>query len=128
VQATVASVDNPGLNPQALARVCAYIEAHLGDAITLDDLAAAACISRFHFARLFRATTQCSPMQFVRQQRVARAQALLAQSSRPISAVAADLGFFDHSHFTRTFRRLTGIPPGRFTRECAHARTVGACA
>lgn len=128
MHATVASVDKPRLSPQAMARVRAYIEAHLGDAITLEDLAAAACISRFHFARLFRATTDCSPMQFVRQQRVARAQALLAQSSRPISAVAADLGFFDHSHFTRTFRRLTGVPPGRFTRECAHARPAGACA
>ena len=108
-----------------MARVRAYIDAHLGEAIALADLAAAACISRFHFARLFRETTGCSPMQFVRQQRVARAQAVLAQAPRPISAVALDLGFFDHSHFTRTFRRLTGIPPGRFTRERAHP---GACA
>ena len=117
----------PRLSPPAMARVRAYIEAHLSDAIALEDLAAAACISRFHFARLFRASTGCSPMQFVRQARVARAMRVLVQAPQPISVVALDLGFFDQSHFTRTFRRMTGISPGRFTREAAHAREE-ACA
>ena len=106
-----------------MARVRAYIDAHLCDAITLDDLAAAACISRFHFARLFRATTGSSPMAYVREARIAAAKVILAQSLHPVSvaSVAVSLGFFDHSHFTRTFRRLTGVPPCYFTRRVAGA-------
>ena len=106
----------PSLSPRALARVRDYIDAHLRDAITLEDLAAAACISRFHFARLFRATTGASPMQYVRNMRVTAAMALLAQNPS-ISAVAVELGFFDQSHFTRTFRRVTGVSPGHWRRR-----------
>ena len=105
------------LSPQALARVRAYIDAHLGEAIALGDLAAAACISRFHFARSFRASTGSSPMQYVRQRRVAQAQALLAGSNSAIGTIALDLGFFDHSHFTRTFRRLNGVSQHFFSRN-----------
>lgn len=118
--------DLPALSPRALANVCAYIDAHLSDAITLEDLAAAACISRFHFARLFRASTGCSPMQFVRRTRVDRAIRLLLQAPQPIATIAVDLGFFDQSHFTRTFRRMTGVPPGRFSRAAVHAPEVPA--
>jgi transcriptional regulator GlxA family with amidase domain len=106
----------PSLSPRALARVRTYVDAHLRDTITLTDLAAAACISRFHFARLFRASTGASPMQYVRHARVAAAKTMLAQENPSICAVAVELGFFDQSHFTRTFRRVTGMPPGRFKR------------
>ena len=104
----------PSLSPRALARVRDYVDAHLRDAIRLEDLAAAACISRFHFARLFRASTGASPMQYVRHARVTAAKAMLAQSDPSIAEVAAELGFFDHSHFTRTFRSVTGVSPGQY--------------
>lgn len=114
----------PGLNQGALKRAYAYIETHLGDSFTLSDLAAAACVSRFHFARLFRLSTGKSPMEFVLGMRIARAKAILIQHQQTISATAATLGFCDQSHFTRTFRRFTGTSPKRFavlhTREQAH--------
>ena len=119
----IREVEHPKLSALAMARVHAYIDAHLCDAITLEGLAAAACISRFHFARLFRATTGSSPMAYVREARVAAAKVMLAQSQQPVSVadVAVSLGFFDHSHFTRTFRRLTGVAPCHFTRQLAGA-------
>lgn len=109
-------VAGPRLSALALARVRTHVQARLSETITLGDLASAACISRFHFARLFRATTGTSPMSYVRDARIAAAKVLLAQRSRSlsISDVAVRLGFFDHSHFTRTFRRLTGVAPTRF--------------
>lgn len=119
----VHEVEGPKLSSFALARVRAYVEANLCNTITLEDLASAACISRFHFARLFRASTGTSPMAYVREARIAAAKVLLAQRSEPVSVadVAARLGFFDHSHFTRTFRRLTGMPPARFANPLAGA-------
>ncbi|HMM24615.1 helix-turn-helix transcriptional regulator [Pseudoxanthomonas mexicana] len=103
-----------GLSPRALARALDYIERHIGDTITLADIASAACISRFHFARLFRVSTGRSPMEFVLAKRIALAQEQLARGPQKISATAASLGFFDQSHFTRTFRRMTGYSPREF--------------
>jgi len=105
-----------GLNPKALARARAFIEAHIGESFTLGDLAAAACISRFHFARLFRVSTGRSPMEYVLQVRIERAKKTLAEGQQKISAAAAEFGFFDQSHFTRSFRRMTGLSPREFMR------------
>jgi|GEM_PF-6737804 len=107
-----------GLNRRALSRALAYIEAHLGEEVSLDDLAGAAAISRFHFARLFRASTGHSPMAFLLRLRIARAQDMLHAGNRRIAEIAAALGFFDQSHFARTFRRLTGQSPREYAR-CA---------
>jgi AraC-like DNA-binding protein len=53
-------------------------------------------------------------MEFVLAKRIALAQEQLARGPQKISATAASLGFFDQSHFTRTFRRMTGYSPREF--------------
>lgn len=105
-----------GLNPRALARAQAFIEQHLGEPFTLSDLASAACVSRFHFARAFRVSTGLSPMEYVLRTRIERAKKALAEGRHKISAAAAEFGFFDHSHFARRFRRMTGVSPREFMR------------
>jgi AraC family transcriptional regulator len=102
---------------RALRRACDYIEAHLGDGFTLTDLAQQACVSRFHFARLFRAGTGSSPMAYVQRRRIDRAKSMLASGERKIAHTAAALGFFDQSHFTRTFRRMTGVSPREYVQR-----------
>jgi AraC family transcriptional regulator len=106
-----------GLRPRALDRAHAYIETHIGERFTLADLAGAACVSRFHFSRLFRTSTGMSPMDYVLKLRIELAQGMLMAEERKISAMAAELGFFDQSHFTRSFRRVTGMSPREFARR-----------
>lgn len=103
-----------GLSERAFQRVHSYMVLHLGEDISLAKLAAAACISRFHFARLFRARTGYSPMAYVMRLRLARAREMLAGDDHCIADTAAALGFYDQSHFTRTFRRVHGVPPRVF--------------
>lgn len=103
-----------GLGERAFQRVHAYMVLHLGEDISLAALAAAACISRFHFARLFRARTGFSPMAYVMHLRLERAREMLAREDHCIADTAATLGFYDQSHFARTFRRVHGIPPQVF--------------
>jgi AraC-like DNA-binding protein len=107
-------VPQRGLNPRVLIRVAAHIEGHLGDELTLGIIAGVACVSRFHFARMFRLSTGCSPMEYVLRCRVRRARLELAQGCQGLSDLAAQLGFCDQSHFTRIFRRMTGFTPGRY--------------
>lgn len=103
-----------GLDPRALKRVRAYIEENVGAAVSLEDLARVAGVSRFHFARQFRASTGESPMGFLLRARVERGKARLRERDATVSRIATELGFADQSHFTRTFRRLVGTSPKRF--------------
>jgi AraC family transcriptional regulator len=103
-----------GLAGGALRRVRAYIDGHIGEHISLDELARQAGVSRFHFARQFRLSTGQSPMEYLRRVRVERSKAILQTRDATIAEVAARLGFSDQSHFTRIFGRLVGVPPGSF--------------
>lgn len=107
----------PGLNRRAMSRVITHIEENLGEGLTLSTLATVACMSRFHFARMFRRSTGYSPMAYVLRRRVERARLQLAQDYQRLSDLAADLGFCDQSHFTRIFRRMTGYTPREYARR-----------
>jgi AraC family transcriptional regulator len=106
-----------GLAGGALRRVRTYIEAHIGERISLDALALQAGVSRFHFARQFRLSTGESPMGYLRRMRIERSKSILQTRDTTIAEVAARLGFSDQSHFTRIFGRLVGVPPGSFARS-----------
>lgn len=102
-----------------VSRVVDFIEAHLADDLSLLDLAAVACLSPFHFARVFKARLGISPLRFVQRRRVARAQHLLASPGIRLIDIAHQCGFSDQAHFTTVFRRVTGVAPGawRASRE-----------
>jgi transcriptional regulator GlxA family with amidase domain len=97
------------------------MEANLGERLSLEALADAAGMSRFHFARVFRMATGRSPMEFLMRQRVERGKEILSQGEMSICDIAALLGFCDQSHFTRTFRRVTGMSPREYLRQFADA-------
>ncbi|ARQ90322.1 helix-turn-helix transcriptional regulator [Stenotrophomonas maltophilia] len=117
--ATVFSPDPPAvaLAPQqaaALQRALRYVDEHLSQPLRVTELAAAACVSRFHLVRLFRAGTGASPLRYVRRRRIERARQLLPVAHLPMSCLAQQLGFFDQSHFVRSFRAETGCSPGQY--------------
>ena len=112
-----------GLTASTLRRVLTYIDEHLGERISLGELACEAGISRFHFARQFRLSTGESPMEYLRHVRIERSKSILQNRETTIAEVAATLGFSDQSHFTRTFGRLVGVSPGSFAR-CDEWRPV----
>jgi AraC family transcriptional regulator len=114
---TVHSRFPSGLAASVLRRIRVYIDAHIGEHISLDDLARQAGISRFHFARQFRLSTGESPMGYLRRVRIERSKSILQSGETTIAEVAANLGFSDQSHFTRTFGRMVGVPPGSFARS-----------
>ncbi|MFC3655789.1 helix-turn-helix transcriptional regulator [Xanthomonas hyacinthi] len=124
-----ASAAGKGLRPCALARAQHYIDHHLAERIGLADIANAACVSRYHFARMFRLSTGHSPMQYLLQRRIERARQLLLSPRHSVGSVAYELGFFDQSHFVNSFRRVTGATPGwyaRHNRDSADADAPGA--
>ena len=83
--------------------------------LTLDDLAAAAGLSRYYFLRAFRRALGVTPHAYLTGRRIAAAKTFLAGSA-PLSEVAVACGFYDQSHFTRSFKGCTGVTPGQYRR------------
>ncbi len=97
--------------PEAVARAVAFIESHLGEPISADDAARAACVSHNHLCRLFRAHLDATPMAVIRGRRVERARHLLVHTTMPIKEVAAQVGLDDLQRFNKTVRLETGRSP-----------------
>jgi AraC-like DNA-binding protein len=93
-----------------------YIEGHLGDELSVADVAGAACLSPFHFARTFRARTGWSIMAYVQARRLSVAAGRLQQERPRLIELALDSGFESQATFTRAFKRKFQVTPGRLNR------------
>jgi AraC-like DNA-binding protein len=97
-----------------LSAVLHYIDMHASDSIQLEQLAATATMSKFHFLRTFRRVTGTTPYRFVLATRLRRAAAALAGTRLPIGTIALNEGFNDLSSFNRYFRRMMKLTPGHY--------------
>ncbi|MFZ5434287.1 MAG: AraC family transcriptional regulator [Calditrichota bacterium] len=97
-----------------LLRVLIYIQHHLDEAVSLEDLARIAHFSPFHFHRVFRGMVGESVMEHVRRLRLERAAHLLACSPRSVTAIAFDAGYETLDAFTRAFRGMFGTTPSTY--------------
>jgi AraC family transcriptional regulator len=97
-----------------LRAVVEYIEEHLDAGPTLEQLAAVAHLSPYHFARQFKEATGLPPHQYVIVRRVERAKQFLQDGDLSLAQVAAHAGFSDQSQFSHHFKRLVGVTPGQF--------------
>jgi AraC family transcriptional regulator len=97
--------------------VLEYIEANLEGDLSVDQLASIACLSRFHFARAFKAAVGRSPHRYVSAKRLERAKALLIRRDQSLVEIALALNFSCQANFTRAFRQMTGQSPGQYRRS-----------
>lgn len=102
-----------GLSAGALKRVFEFVDAHCGQALGLDELAACAGVSPFHFARAFKASTGETPHRYVLRRRVEHAKTAL-RGLTPLAQVALECGFSGQSHFSQRFREMTGLTPSQY--------------
>lgn len=107
-----------GLSPTASRRVIERMRAHLDETPSLDDLAALADLSPFHFQRMFRVSHGLSPHAWLEQVRVETAKAMM-RAGVGLAEVATACGFCHQSHFGRVFRRETGLTPAVWRRRAA---------
>jgi AraC family transcriptional regulator len=95
-------------------RVLAHIQAHLDDPLSLDELAALACFSRYHFHRIFKGMVGESVKEYVRRLRLERAAGQLKLGSASVIEIALDAGYESHEAFTRSFKKCFGAAPSHF--------------
>jgi AraC-like DNA-binding protein len=106
-----------GLSTSRLEQAIAYVGAHLSEPLTVDQLAAAAHLSVFHFSRMFRRSMGLTPHAYITQRRLELAKHLLATTELPIAHVAERAGYLTQAHFTRAFKEATTLTPLRYRRE-----------
>jgi len=100
-----------------LRRVEALVREKLGEALTLNDMAAAAGLSPMHFAAQFRRTTGMRPHHYLLMQRIEHAKMLLGNARHSILDVALSVGFQTQAHFTSVFRRMEQTTPSHWRRN-----------
>ncbi len=105
-----------------VSRVLDYIDAHLGDRLSLEAIADIACLSPFHFTRCFKYTVGSSLHQYVIRRRIQRAKELIALSRLSLAEIAISVGFDSQAALTSRFTREIGIAPGAYRRECLGER------
>jgi AraC family transcriptional regulator len=100
--------------PLWLGRVLDKINADYSDRLTLDPLSAEAGVHPVHLSRVFRRWTGQGIGEYVHRLRIRAACEQMLQTEMPIAEIGLAAGFADQSHFTRSFRRVTGMSPARF--------------
>ena len=97
--------------------VCAYVEQHMGENVTAQDIAAAAGLHPSYCNTRFHAVTGMCLKQYIHLCKTQQAQRLLRETARPISEIGTMLGYFDQSHFTRVFKNYAGMTPAQYRRQ-----------
>ena len=105
-----------------LARVTAYIHDHLDEDIDLNRLAEIACLSPYHWHRIYRAVHGETVAATVKRVRLSRAAGHLAHSDMPVDQVARKCGYPNLQSFTRIFSAAYGMPPAQYRKSGGHAR------
>ncbi len=89
------------------------IASHPECELTIETLAADIFVSKYYLIKKFKRSVGLTPHQFCIQNRIRKAQRLL-DAERAICGVAAEMGFYDQSHFDKTFLKIVGISPSEY--------------
>jgi AraC family transcriptional regulator len=108
-----------GLSPALCQRVVECIETRLHEGLTLEELASVAGLGAWTFGRRFRHSFGKPAHAYIIDQRVGRAQRLLAQGTMPVKAIASACGFADQAHMTRVVHRRLGVTPAALRKSAA---------
>jgi len=120
----IGKVSKGGLAPWQKRRAAELLRENLDGRIRLMEVARECALSVSHFARSFKETFGISTHQWLIRHRIEHAQDLLRQTTTPIVDIAMQSGFADQAAFTRTFRQVVGVSPGRW-RRYRSTRAIG---
>ncbi len=95
-------------------KVLTYIQQHIDEELTLEQLATVACFSRFHFHRIFAAFVGESLRSYIRRLRIEKAAGKIRFSEMPITDIALSSGYETPAAFTKAFKQIIGVSPREF--------------
>ena len=102
------------INDDRIQKVLSHIRKNIYKTIDIDSLAAISCLSKDHFIRLFKKEINNTPLQYINQKKIEKAQLILITDSMPVKNISYLLAYEDHSYFNRLFKKLTGVTPQQY--------------
>ncbi|MEM8982994.1 MAG: response regulator transcription factor [Pseudomonadota bacterium] len=106
-----------GLSPHQIATVRQFVDRNFNRDIKVSTLAELCELSDSHFAAQFKRSTDCTPAQFIAQQRIEEAKRLLMTTDWSTAEIARSIGFDRPSYFSTVFKRFTGLTPTEYRRR-----------
>lgn len=107
--------------PDSLQLAKRFMERHVGTPVSLDDIAAAAGISKHHFCKVFKMYTGVTPIHYLRKIRVEEAAGLLRNTGLAVEAISRQTGFDNVSYFGKVFRQYIGVSPTDYRKGLTNA-------
>ncbi|QHW33917.1 helix-turn-helix transcriptional regulator [Paenibacillus rhizovicinus] len=107
--------------PVQVSRGIAYIEEHLTEPITIEEVARHSGWSHEHFTRVFVAAVGITPKRLLLERRLRLAEELMLEGSRSVKQVAYQCGFGDEHHFSKIYKRIRGITATEYMERCKEA-------
>lgn len=114
LEETAATEKDTGRSEPYLEKAIRFIHFNYARDISVDDIAAAAGLSRSHLYRLFMAAFGHPPITYLTHWRVQKALHLIKTTQLSMSEVACSVGFSDQFYFSRVFKKAVGVPPSRY--------------
>lgn len=103
-----------GILQPAIMKVVCHIESNYQTAISLDQMASMANMSKYNFVRIFKRETGMSPVRYLKFVRIQRAKEILKRADISVSSTAHRVGFKDVSNFNKNFKNIEGCTPKQF--------------
>jgi AraC-like DNA-binding protein len=105
------------ISDKRIAKVVRFIHENIGRNITIDELSSSCFLTNDHFIRLFKREMKCTPIQYINQKRVEKAQLMLIIGKKSIKDISYSLSFDNVSYFYRLFKKTTGFAPGQYKEQ-----------
>jgi AraC-like DNA-binding protein len=105
-----------GQEKRAIRLARQYIEEHFAENVTLNMLSQHVSFSPYYLLRAFRAEVGMPPYAYLESVRIRHTQRLI-KAGKPLSEVAAEVGFSSQSHMTRQFKKIIGVTPGQYAQQ-----------
>jgi AraC family transcriptional regulator len=104
--------------PVQIQRAIEFMEEHLAEPVTIEEIASRSGWTHEHFTRVFVASLGMSPKRMLLERRLRRAEFLMMQGSRTVKQIAFSVGFGDEHHFSKIYRRIRGMTASEYIKRC----------
>ncbi len=101
----------------AIYNCCDYISAHITDDLSIEFLASKAGYTEYYFSRKFKKEIGVSISEYIKREKIKKAQILLSSTNMDIVEISTELGFSSRNYFSDTFQKITGCSPAKYRKK-----------